>query len=134
TPFTSAAVRPSFDRRLAVNQGPAYMVADIASVTTQGDYQVTIRLKHPDSSFVDYLAAPYGPRMLSPTALKQHAAKDHAQTWLRTHDAGTGPYTLTDARVGSHYGLSAFAGYWGAKPYFTTVDLPVVNDGSTQQL
>src|SRR5690348_10709751 len=25
TPFTSAAVKPSFDRRAAVNQGPAYM-------------------------------------------------------------------------------------------------------------
>src|SRR5712672_1831884 len=35
TPFTSAAVKASFDRRLAVNQGPAYMVADVASVTTQ---------------------------------------------------------------------------------------------------
>src|SRR3979411_2930690 len=37
TPFTSAAVKSSFDRRAAVNQGPAYMVADVASVTTQGD-------------------------------------------------------------------------------------------------
>ncbi len=34
TPFTSAAVKPSFDRRLAVNQGPAYMVSDVASVAT----------------------------------------------------------------------------------------------------
>jgi peptide/nickel transport system substrate-binding protein len=134
TPFTSAAVKASFDRRLAVNQGPAYMVADIASVTTQGDHGVTIKLKHPDSSFLDYLAAPYGPRMLSPTVLKEHAGKDHAQTWLQTHDAGTGPYTLADARVGSHYALKAFDGHWGAKPYFTTVDLPVVNDGATQQL
>src|SRR4051794_5279183 len=45
TPFTAEAVKPSFDRRLAVNQGPAYMVSDVASVTTKGDYTVTIRLK-----------------------------------------------------------------------------------------
>ena len=45
TPFTSAAVKASFDRRLAVNQGPAYMVQDVDSVTTQGDYGVTITLK-----------------------------------------------------------------------------------------
>jgi peptide/nickel transport system substrate-binding protein len=134
TPFTAAAVKPSFDRRLAVNQGPAYMVSDVASVTTKGDYTVTITLKQPDSSFLAYLASPYGPRMMSPTVLKDHAGKDHAQTWLRTHDAGTGPYTLTDARVGSHYALKAFAGYWGTKPYFTGVDIPVVNDGATQQL
>src|SRR5579864_850969 len=46
TPFTAAAVKPSFDRRLAVNQGPAYMVAGVKSVTTQGDYNVTITLNH----------------------------------------------------------------------------------------
>ena len=45
TPFTSAAVKASFDRRLAVNQGPAYMVTDVESVTTQGDYGVTITLE-----------------------------------------------------------------------------------------
>ena len=32
TPFTSAAIKASFDRRLAVNQGPAYMVSDVASI------------------------------------------------------------------------------------------------------
>src|SRR5262249_37321793 len=99
-----------------------------------GDYTVTITLKHSDSSFLSYLASAYGPRMMSPAVLKEHAGKDHAQTWLQTHDAGTGPYTLTDARVGSHYSLKSFDGYWGTKPYFTGVDIPVVNDGATQQL
>ena len=37
TPFTSAAVKASFDRRVAANQGPAYIVTDVESVTTQGD-------------------------------------------------------------------------------------------------
>lgn len=51
TPFTSAAVKASFDRRLAVAQGPSYMVADIESVTTQGDYDVTVTLKAPNAAF-----------------------------------------------------------------------------------
>ncbi|MFE3001154.1 ABC transporter substrate-binding protein [Nocardia sp. NPDC059246] len=134
TPFTSAAIKASFDRRLAVNQGPAYMVSDIESVTTQGDYAATITLKAPNSVFLDYLASPYGPRMLSPTGLASNAGSDADQTYLTTHDLGTGPYMLTDAKVGSHYGLGAFDDYWGAKPYFTTVDLPVVTDTSSQQL
>jgi len=134
TPFTSAAVKPAFDRRLAVNQGPAYMVADVASVTTQGDYQVTVKLKSPDAAFLDYLASPYGPRMMSTKLMAANAGKDHGQTYLRTHDAGSGPYTLTDAKVGSHYEMKAYPGYWGTKPYFTTVDLPVESDASTQQL
>jgi peptide/nickel transport system substrate-binding protein len=134
TPFTSAAVKPSFDRRLGVNQGPAYMVSDVASVTTEGDYGVTITLKDSNPVFLDYLASAYGPKMMSPTALSANAGKDFAQTYLQTHDAGTGPYSLTDAKVGSHYAMAAFDKYWGGKPYFTTVDIPVLTDPSTQQL
>jgi peptide/nickel transport system substrate-binding protein len=134
TPFTSAAVKASFDRRAAVNQGPAYMVADVASVTAQGDFGVTITLKESNSAFLDYLASAYGPKMMSPTALAAHAGTDHDQTWLQTHDLGTGAYTLTDAKVGTHYEMKAFDKYWGSKPYFTTVDLPVQTDLSTSQL
>ncbi|KDF02086.1 ABC transporter substrate-binding protein [Mycolicibacterium aromaticivorans JS19b1 = JCM 16368] len=134
TPFTSAAVKASFDRRAAVNQGPAYMVADVDSVTTQGDYDVTVTLKAPNSAFLDYLACPYGPRMMSPDGLQKNAGTDHAQGYLTTHDLGTGPYTLTDAQVGSKYQLTAFGDYWGTKPYFEKVELPVITDVSAQQL
>ncbi len=133
TPFTSAAVAPSFARRLAVGQGPAYMVMG-AKVTTQGPYQVTITLSAPNPFFPAYLAAPYGPRMMSPTGLAAHAGTDHDQSYLATHDLGTGPYELTQAKVGSMYQLKAFPQYWGPKPYFTTVNLPVITDSSTQQL
>jgi peptide/nickel transport system substrate-binding protein len=134
TPFTSAAIKASFDRRAAVNQGPAYMVADIASVKTQGDYEATITLKDSNSAFLTYLASAYGPKMMSPTALAANKGKDNDQTYLLTHDVGTGPYTLTQAKVGSMYELKAYPGYWGAKPYFTTVELPVITDSSSQQL
>ncbi|OPX05447.1 ABC transporter substrate-binding protein [Mycobacterium sp. AT1] len=134
TPFTSAAVKASFDRRLAVNQGPAYMVADVDSITTQGDYGVTITLKAPNSAFLDYLACPYGPRMLSPEGLAKNGGTDHAQTYLTNHDLGTGPFTLTAAEVGSKYELTSFPDYWGTKPYFEKVELPVITDVSAQQL
>jgi peptide/nickel transport system substrate-binding protein len=134
TPFTSAAVQPSFARDLAVGQGPSYMPGEVASVTTQGPYQVTITLKDPNPNFPAYLASAYGPRMMSPAGLAAHAGSDHDQTYLRTHDLGTGPYQLTEAKVGSVYQLKAFGRYWGAKPYFTTVNLPVITDSATQQL
>ncbi len=134
TPFTSAAVEPSFARDLAVGQGPSYMPSEVASVTTQGKYGVTITLKSPNPNFPAYLASAYGPRMMSPPGLAAHAGSDHDETYLRTHDLGTGPYELTEARVGSMYQLKAFSGYWGPKPYFTTVNLPVITDSATQQL
>ncbi len=134
TPFTSAAVKPSFDRRLAVNQGPAYMVSDVASVATPSPTEVVITLKAANSAFLDYLASPYGPKMMSPAILKAQAGKDHAATYLQTHDAGTGAYTLTKAAVGQAYEMKAFAKWWGPAPYFQSVELPVISDLSTQQL
>lgn len=134
TPFTSAAVEPSFARRAAVNGGPAYMVAGVASVATPGPYTVVIKLKQADSAFLDYLASAYGPVMESPTALAAHAGSDHDQTWLQTHDVGTGPYTLSGAKVGVSYQLQAYPAYWGAKPYYTTVNLPVIDDLSTEEI
>ena len=115
TSFTSAAVEPSFARRAAVNGGPAYMVSDISSVTAPGPYSVAIHLKQPNTAFLDYLASAYGPVMESPTALAAHAGSDHAQTYLQTHDIGTGPYTLTAAKVGVKYQLQAYPGYWGSQ-------------------
>lgn len=134
TPFTSAAIEPSFQRRAKVNQGPAYMVSDIASVTPQGPYAMTIKLKESNSAFLSYLAAAYGPKMMSPTGLKAHAGKDFDQTYLQTHDLGTGPYEITKAVVGSDYEMKAYPKYWGGVPYYTTVELPVIDDTSSQQV
>ena len=134
TPFTSAAVAPSFARRAAVNQGPAYMVSDVTSVQTPSPYKVIIKLKTPNSAFLDYLAAPYGPKMMSPTGLKAHAGTDHDQKYLSTHDLGSGAYTITAASVGQNYQMKAFPKWWGGNPYFTEVDLPVISDLSTEEL
>jgi|SRR4051794_471435 len=134
TPFTSAAIKPSFDRRTAVDGGPAYMVADVASVETPDDLTAVIHLSAPNSAFLDYLASPYGPKMMSPTGLAANAGDDADQTYLTTHDLGTGPYQLTAAQVDQRYQLTAYDGYWGGDPTFTTVDLPVYSDVSALQL
>jgi peptide/nickel transport system substrate-binding protein len=134
TPFTSAAIEPSFARRAAVNGGPAYMVADVASVQTPDPYTAVINLTTPNTAFLDYLASPYGPAMESPTALAANAGADNDQTYLETHDIGTGPYTLTESKVGVMYQLKSFPQYWGPKPYYTTVNLPVIDNLSTEEI
>jgi len=134
TPFTSAAVQASFERRLAVGGGPAYMADGVKSYATPDDYTSVITLKEPNSAFLDELASPYGPRMMSPTGLKKNAGKDHDQTYLQSHDLGTGPYTLTIAKVDDRYQMKAYPKYWGAKPTFTTVDFSVYKDTSSMQL
>jgi peptide/nickel transport system substrate-binding protein len=134
TPFTSASIAPDFARRAAVNGGPAYQVADVASVKTPGPYEAVITLKTPNTAFLDYLASPYGPVMESPIALTAHKGSNNDQTYLETHDIGTGPYELTEAKVGVFYQMKAFPKYWGPKPYYTTINLPVIDNLSTEEI
>jgi len=134
TPFTSAAVSADITRREAVNGGPAYQEAMVASVQTPDPYTVVINLKQPTNAFMDYLASAYGLKMISPALLAAHAGNDQAQSYLQTHDGGTGPYTMTKAQPGVEYQLSYFPGYWGAKPYYTTIDIRIIPNISTQEI
>ena len=134
TTFTSAAVAAVLHVSPEGGPGASYMVAGVASVAPEGLYKVVITLKAPNFGFLDWLASPYGPKMMSPTAPAAHAGKDYDQAYLSTHDIGTGPYMLTEAKVGVAYQLKAFPGYWGPKPYFTTVDIPVVTSVLTQEI
>lgn len=134
TPFTSAAIPADFKRESTLNQGPAYMVADVTSVDTPDPYTAIVHLAKPYNAFLDGLASPYGPRMISPTALTVNAGTDNAQKYLSTHDAGSGPYTLASVKPGQLYVLKAYPGYWGAKPFYTTIDIAVIPSISTQEL
>lgn len=134
TPFTSAAVRSSFARRAAVKGGAAYMVADVVSVKTPDAATAVVQLKSSNSAFLDYLASPFGPKMVSPDGLKKNAGSDNAQKYLSTHDLGTGPYVLSDVQVGSKYVLTQYKGYWGKISPFKTINMPVYDDVSSLQL
>ena len=138
TPFNSAAAVFSFQRRKGVNSAPAYMVADVTSMTTPDPLTFVVHLDKPVSAFLDYLAAPYGPKMVSPTLVKAHevgkAPGDWAQKYLATHDAGTGPYSIAAFVPGSHYDLAASKTYWGTKAYYQKVHIAIIPDGSTQQV
>lgn len=137
-PFDSAAAKASFQRRIDMNAGPAYMLADVKDMQTPDPHTFVVTLTKPVAPFLDYLASPpYGPLMTSPTAVAQHATgNDHASAWLASHTAGgTGPYELTDAVQASHYTMSANKNYWGGPaPEITSVQMPVVTASAVQRL
>jgi peptide/nickel transport system substrate-binding protein len=135
TPFDSAAVKASFQRRIDMAAGPAYMLADVKDMQTPDPLTFVVTLKKPVAPFLDYLASPYGPLMTSPTAVSQHTTNgDHAAGWLASHTAGTGPYDLTEAVPASHYTMTANKNYWGGTPQITTVELPVIATSGVQRL
>jgi peptide/nickel transport system substrate-binding protein len=132
--LTSIAVRRSFERRLAVNQAPAYMLKPIAKMSTPNPLTFVVKLKHPVNPFMAYMASSWGPKIIGPGALVTHAGGDHGQKWLRTHDDGTGPYVLAAFERGRQYELDRYDRYWGAKPYFKQVLLKITPDIGTQRL
>lgn len=135
SPADAAAWVKSFERRLAVNQGPAYMVAFAESSTAADATTFVVKLKEPNDAFLDYLACPWSPFAVSPTAVAANAVDgDLAQEWLKTHDAGTGPYVISEFVPASHYTLDAYPDYWGTEPQFKRVMIEIAPDISTQRL
>ena len=132
--MTSESVKRSFERRLAVNQAPSYMLKPIASMATPTPLSFVVRLKNPVNPFIDYMASSWGPKVIGPGALVTHAGSDHAQAWLASHEDGTGPYQLTAFDRGRQYVLTRSATYWGAQPYFKQVLFKITPDIGTQQL
>jgi len=135
TPADAASWIKSFERRAKVNQGPAYMVAGVAKTEAPDPTTFVVTLKEPNNAFVHYLACPWQPFAVSPTAVEKNAVGDDlAQEWLKTHDAGTGPYTITEFIPGSHYSFAAFPEYWGEKPGFESIRIQITPDITTQKL
>ena len=134
TDETASSWQKDFKRRTDVNSAPAYMLADVASTAAPDPLTFVVKLKNPVSAFLDYLAAPYGPKAVSPAVLTAHAGSDFAQNWLKDHDAGTGPYTISKFTTDVGYELSRFDGYWGPKPYFEKVEISIIPDITQQRL
>ena len=135
TTMDSAAIKASFERRTKVNSAPAYMLADVDHYETPDPSTFIVKLKQPVSAFLDYLAAPYGPKAVSPKVIAEHEVNgDAAQDWLKTHDAGTGPFTITEMKLGSQYTLDAFPDHWNGKPAVSKIVIDIIPDISTQRL
>ena len=125
----------SFERRGKMNQGTAYMVAGVAKTEAPTPTTFVVTLKQPNNAFLHYLACPWQPFAVSPTAVAANTqGDDYAQEWLKTHDAGTGPYTISEFVPGSHYTFAAFGDYWGGKPPFESIRIDITPDITTQKL
>src|SRR4051812_17210192 len=69
TPADAASWVKSFQRRLDRNQGPAYMIAFVESTSAPDPTTFVIKLKEPNNAYLHYLACPWKPFAVSPTAI-----------------------------------------------------------------
>ena len=135
TPLDSSAVKAGFERRTKVNEGPAYMLSTVAGYETPDPLTFVVKLKSVTAPFLDYLAAPYGPKITNPTALAKHAVGDDlGKKWLLEHTEGSGPYQITKWTAGVEYVVTRNDKWWGPKPYYDSLVIKIMPDASTQQL
>lgn len=96
-------VAASLDRYRKVGASPA-LVAAIDKVDASGPNEVTIRLKQPQSTFLDNISSPRAPIAVYPAS---EAAKDAGKIEF----IGTGPYKFVEYRPDSHVKLTRYDGY-----------------------
>jgi len=133
SPLDSEAIQASFERRTAVEQGPSYMLAGVDSYETPDPQTFVVNLKTPDAAFLHYLASAWSPKAVNPATLTENA-DDLAQQFLETSSAGSGPYVIEEFTRGTGYTLTRNDNYWGEEPYFSTVEIAVTPDVSSQIL
>jgi len=114
TSFNSEAVKRTFERLLGVNKGPVWMFTGIDHIETPDDFTASFVLTAPDPMFLDKLASPYGPVIISPAAIDQAVKEDdpYGEKWFQEHMVGTGPYKFVEWVHGQQITVEKFDEYW----------------------
>lgn len=101
TPVEASDVVYSVERLLKINQGPANLFKDVlkpGSVTAVDAKTVKFTLS---KTFAPFLTTVPAIRILNAKVVQANAGSDDGQTYLATHTAGAGPYTLKSWDRGS---------------------------------
>ncbi|CAN5792736.1 hypothetical protein BH10ACT1_BH10ACT1_39200 [soil metagenome] len=133
--ITSEAVKAAFERRSAVEQAPSYMLLEVKDYETPDPATFVVNLTTPVNNFMYRLASPWGPMVTNPAEIEANASGDDlAQDYLKTHSAGSGPYTITSSVPDEQVILTRNDDYWGAEPAYEQVVFKIIPDASTQRL
>jgi peptide/nickel transport system substrate-binding protein len=124
----AAAIKALLERRMTGDVILGYLLWNVASIDAPDSTTLVITLNGPQPSFLDALASPWGPKVISPTAMAANASDDMGKTWLVEHAVDTGPFLLTEFLRGQEIVLEWLDDYYGAAPFFARIGLPIVPD------
>jgi len=130
-PFTAADVKCTLDllqgkaaEKLRINPRKSWF-DNVSEVSTNGEYEVTLRLKRPQPSMVAMLATgwtPIYPCHVSPAQMRQHPI-------------GTGPFKFVEFKPNQSITLVRNPDYWKpGRPYLDGIEYRVIKDVSTRLL
>ena len=131
TQMTSADVKASLERTIALGQGAAYNWDSVESVETNGDYEVIINCSY--AAPIDLIASSgYAGYVMSAEAVQQDTE------WFNAgNDGGTGPYTIAQAEASDTVVLQAYEDYrggWADNQYKTILIKQVLESSARRQM
>jgi peptide/nickel transport system substrate-binding protein len=130
-PFTAADVKCTWDllsgkasEKLRLNPRKSWY-NNLEEVTTNGDYEVTFRLKRPQPAFLALLASGW-----SPVYPCHVSPRD-----MRARPIGTGPFKLVEFKSNEAIRVTRNPDYWKeGRPYLDGIEWTIIKDVSTRNL
>jgi peptide/nickel transport system substrate-binding protein len=130
-PFTAQDVKCTFEllqgkasEKLRVNPRKGWY-SNLEEVTTNGDYEVTFRLKRPQPALLALLASGW-----SPVYPCHVPARD-----MRQRPIGTGPFKFVEFKPNEHIKVVKNPDYWKpGRPYLDGIDWIIIRDQGTRVL
>src|SRR5205085_7014915 len=127
-PFTAKDVKCTWDllsgktnEKLRLNPRKSWY-SNLEEVTTNGDYEVTFRLKRPQGAFLALLASGW-----SPVYPCHVAPRD-----IRNRPIGTGPFKFVEFKPNEVIRVTRNADYWKpGRPYLDGIEYTIIRNPST---
>src|SRR3954469_15591223 len=127
-PFTAKDVKCTFDLLQGKGQDKFRknprkdLFKNIADVTTNGDFEVTLHLTRPQPSILAMLASGYTPIYSCHVPSAQ----------MRTHPIGTGPFKFVEFKQNESIKLAKNENYWKkGLPYLDGIEFTIIPNRST---
>ncbi|MEY8393574.1 ABC transporter substrate-binding protein [Lachnospiraceae bacterium 45-P1] len=125
-PFNAESVKAVYERGLA---DPSLTLQRTISawedVVVDSEYQVTIKLKEPNNTFVNKITQF---RIVSPKAM----AMENASDYLAKNSAGTGPFVLSERVDGGYTKMVRNENYWREGPGVDSLTFQVVPEDAAR--
>jgi len=134
SPLTAEDVKYTLDRAKALNIGIAVDLVFYEKTVIVNDYEVEIHLSKPFAPFLSFLGKVF---VLNKALVQQHEIEgDWGRTWLKTHEAGSGPYVLKEFRPEEIAVFEKFDNYWRGwdGKHVSRVVWRFIKESATQEL
>jgi len=143
-PLRPEDVAFSLQRAVLLNKTPSFIltqfgfskdnVKDMIKVVGDDQVSITTDKRYATSFVLNCLTATIAGIVDEKLVMAHQTDGDMGNAWLKTNDAGSGPYVLTSWKPNDSYTLTAFNDYWGGAPKLQRVIVRHVAESSTQRL